>query len=312
MALEDRMKLAVEFPSVAYREGQAGVVKLAKAIEAIGYDQLDMFDHVVMGYPAEGRARSPYPAQMPILEALTTLAFVAGVTERIGLGTEVLILSQRQPILVAKQVSTIDTLSNGRMRLGVGIGWQAAEYEALGTRFDRRGALIDEAIPLLRSCWRDAEINGVGAHYPMRGIAMEPKPPQGGGLPIWVGGGSDAALQRAGRLGDGWLGTSTIAAERMPAALATIRAAAEAAGRDPAAIGLQMMLDAPPRNGDEGAKRFYQDEVRVAARAAEIRAQGFGWATLNITAIFQSGSRSIDAMIDTLGRLHDRIRMETR
>jgi hypothetical protein len=97
----------------------------------------------------------------------------------------------------------------------------------------------------------------------------------------------------------------------MPAALELIRRTAEENGRDPATIGLQMMLDAPPKAGDESGKRFYQDVDRVAQRAAEIRAQGFEWATLNITAIFQSGSRSIDAMIDTLARLHDRIRAET-
>lgn len=306
------MKLAVEFPSVAYREGGAGVARLAAAIEAIGFDQLDMFDHVVMGHPVPGRTASMYPPQMPILEALTTLSFVAAVTTRIGLGTEVLILPQRQPILVAKQIATLDILSGGRVRLGVGSGWQAAEYEALGTDFHRRGSALEEAVPLLRACWRDASIDADGTHYRMRGIAMEPKPPQGERLPIWIGGGAEAALKRVGRLGDGWLGTSTIRAERIPAALDTIREAAQRAGRDPAAIGLQMMLDAPPRDGDAAAKTFYRDEARVAARAVEIRDQGFGWATLNVTAIFQSGARSVDAMIETLGKLHERIRKDLR
>ena len=305
------MKLAVEFPSVAYREGQLGVTRLAREIERIGFDQLDMFDHVVMGHPAPGRARGPYPPQMPILEALTTLAFIAAVTEHIGLGTEVLILPQRQPVLVAKQIATLDTLSNGRVRLGVGVGWQDAEYEALGVPFNERGARMDQAIALLRSCWRDSMIDNTSNHYPMRAIAMEPKPPQGAELPIWIGGGSSAALERVGKLGDGWLGTSTLAAGKVPAALQQIYAAAENNGRDPADIGLQMMLDAPPRTGDDTGKRFYQDTDGVARRAAEIRDQGFQWATLNVTAIFQSGARSIDAMIDTLGRLHDRIRAET-
>ncbi len=305
------MKLAVEFPSVAYREGQVGVTRLAREIERIGFDQLDMFDHVVMGHPAPGRTKGPYPPQMPILEALTTLAFVAGVTERIGLGTEVLILSQRQPVLVAKQIATLDTLSNGRVRLGVGVGWQEAEYEALGVPFNARGARMDQAIALLRSCWRDASIESTSKHFPMHAIAMEPKPPQGDKLPIWIGGGSAAALERVGKLGDGWLGTSTLAASSIPAALQQIRTAAEKYGRNPADIGLQMMLDAPPRTGDDTGKRFYQDADRVARRAVEIREQGFQWATLNVTAIFQSGARSIDAMIDTLGQLHDRIRAET-
>ena len=114
------MKLSVEFPSVSYREGGTGVVRLAKAIERIGFDQLDVFDHVVMGFPTPNRPAPMYPPKMPILEALMTLAHIAAVTERIGLGTEVLVLPQRQPVLVAKQVSTLDTLSGGRVRLGVG------------------------------------------------------------------------------------------------------------------------------------------------------------------------------------------------
>ena len=116
------MKLAVEFPSVSYREGPAAVVRMAQAIERIGYDHIDIFDHVVMGIPIEGRPRGPYNPAMPILEALTTLSYLAAVTSRVTLGTEVLVLPQRHPALVAKQVSTLDTLSGGRVRLGVGVG----------------------------------------------------------------------------------------------------------------------------------------------------------------------------------------------
>ncbi|MFT5394230.1 MAG: alkanesulfonate monooxygenase SsuD, partial [Gammaproteobacteria bacterium] len=140
------MKLAVEFPSVAYREGPQGVARLAQAIESIGYDQLDIFDHVVMGFPSPGRAPSHYSAKMPILEALMTLSYAAAVTSRIGLGTEVLVLPQRQPVLVAKQFATLDTLSGGRARVGVGIGWQPPEFEALGEDFHTRGRRTDEAI----------------------------------------------------------------------------------------------------------------------------------------------------------------------
>ncbi|PYM88793.1 MAG: LLM class F420-dependent oxidoreductase, partial [Candidatus Rokuibacteriota bacterium] len=153
------MKLSVEFPSVSYREGQEAVARLARAIEQIGYDHIDMFDHVVMGFPIEGRAPGPYPAGMPILEALMTLSYIAAVTSRVTLGTEVLVLPQRQPTLVAKQVSTLDTLSGGRVRLGVGVGWQESEYEALGEDFHTRGARMDEAIAVLRACWGDAQVD---------------------------------------------------------------------------------------------------------------------------------------------------------
>ncbi|HEY5725638.1 MAG TPA: TIGR03619 family F420-dependent LLM class oxidoreductase, partial [Methylomirabilota bacterium] len=160
------MKLSVEFPSVSYREGPAAVAELARAIERIGYDHIDIFDHVVMGHPIEGRPRGPYNAAMPILEALTALSYMAAVTTRVTLGTEVLVLPQRQPALVAKQVSTLDTLSGGRMRLGIGVGWQESEYEALGEPFRTRGARMDEAIRLLRAYWGDADVSFESAHYP--------------------------------------------------------------------------------------------------------------------------------------------------
>src|SRR5574341_719855 len=167
------MKLSVEFPSVSYREGAAAVVRLAKAIEEIGYDHIDIFDHVVMGYATADRPAGPYPAGMPILEALMTLSYIAAVTSRVTLGTEVLVLPQRQPTLVAKQVSTLDMLSGGRVRLGLGVGWQESEYEALGETFPTRGARMDEAIRLLRACWTDPRIDFQGNHYPVTAMSME-------------------------------------------------------------------------------------------------------------------------------------------
>jgi probable F420-dependent oxidoreductase len=302
------MKLSVEFPSVSYREGPAAVAGLARAVERIGYDHIDIFDHVVMGVPIEGRPRGPYNPQMPILEALMALSYMAAVTTRVTLGTEVLVLPQRQPALVAKQVSTLDTLSGGRVRLGVGVGWQESEYEALGEPFPTRGARMDEAIRLLRAYWTDAEVNLTSAHYPTVSMAMEPKPPQGGRLPIWIGGGSEPAYRRIGRLGDGWLASRVSDAASARVAIEAIHRHAEAAGRDPGIIGLQSMVAPPPR--DAAGKTFYADHDQVVARVAALKAMGFGWVTLNATAIFQAGARSVDAMTDHLHRLHDRIRAE--
>lgn len=300
------MKIAVEFPSVAFREGPEKVADLARAIEDIGYDELAVFDHVIMGYPTETRKAPMYPPQMPILEALVMLGFAAAVTKRVSLSTEVLVLPQRQPILVAKQISTIDTLSGGRMRLGVGVGWQRAEYDVLNEDFGRRGKLMDDAIRLLRACWADEKIDFSGERYQVDAIAMEPKPPQGGRLPIWVGGGSPAALRRTGELGDGWMGTAGVSDDEIRGYVATIRRHAEEAGRDPSAIGMQLMLAPPPR--DAAGKTFYADPDRVVARAEQIRDMGFEWTAVNATAIFQAGARSVDAMIEQLNQLHGRLR----
>jgi probable F420-dependent oxidoreductase len=302
------IKLAVEFPSVSYREGPEGVRRFARTIEQIGYDHIDVFDHVVMGHPMDGRAPGPYNAQMPILEALMLLSHLAAVTTRVTLGTEVLVLPQRQPALVAKQVSTLDTLSGGRVRLGVGVGWQESEYEALGEDFHTRGARMDEAIALLRTYWTEAQVTSAGKHYPTTLMAMEPKPPQGRRLPIWIGGNSEAALRRVGRLGDGWLASRVTDAADARTSIEAIRRHAVEAGRDPAAIGLQSMVAPPPRDAE--GKRFYAEPDRVVARVATLKAMGFSWVALNATAIFQAGARSIDAMLDALGALHGRIRAE--
>ncbi|MCY4129767.1 MAG: TIGR03619 family F420-dependent LLM class oxidoreductase [Gammaproteobacteria bacterium] len=296
------MKLCVEFPSVSYREGPENVIRLAKAIEDIGYDRLEIFDHVIMGYPTESREPPMYPSKMPIMEALTTLAFIAGNTERIGLGTEVLVLPQRQPVLVAKQVQTIDTLSGGRMRLGIGVGWQESEYEMLEESFSNRGRRMDDAIEVLRTCWRDELISYEFDHYSAESMAMEPKSPQGSNLPVWVGGMSDPALARAGKLGDGWLANAIEDEVDALRSIALVLAGAESAGKDPDAFGLQMMLDVPPR--DDAGRMFYRDLDRVKARAEQVEGWGFEYGSINATAIFQSGARSVDAIIDVLENVH--------
>ena len=297
------MKLCVEFPSVSYREGPENVIRLAKAIEDIGYDRLEIFDHVIMGYGTDTRPAPMYPSKMPILEALATLAFIAGNTSRIGLGTEVLVLPQRQPVLVAKQVQTIDTLSGGRMRLGIGVGWQESEYEMLEESFTNRGRRMDQAIELIRKCLGEERISYNFSHYSADSMAMEPKSPQGGDLPIWVGGMSDAALARAGTLGDGWLANAIVREEDALRSRAAVLAYAESVGKDVSSFGLQMMLDVPPQ--DDAGRKFYQDLNRVKDRADQVASWGFEYGSINATAIFQSGARSVDAMIDVLSAVYE-------
>jgi len=202
-------------------------------------------------------------------------------------------------------VSTLDTLSGGRVRLGVGVGWQESEYEALGEDFHTRGARMDEALRLLRAYWSEARVESAGPHYPMIAMAMEPKPPQGRALPVWIGGMSERAWRRVGELGDGWLASRITDATSAQVAIDAIRRAAEAAGRDPGGIGWQSMVAPPPRDAE--GKRFYAEHDRVVARVVELQKMGFEWVALNATAIFQAGARSVDAMIDALGALHGKI-----
>ncbi len=305
------MKIAVEFPSVVYREGPEAVARLAGAMDEIGFDQLDIFDHVVMGHDTEGREKNRYPAKMPIMEAFATLGYMAACTTRIGLGTEVLVLPQRDPVLTAKQASTLDTLSGGRLRLGLGIGWQESEYDAMGQDFHNRGRRMDEAIAVLRACWGQDPIDFEGEFYCVEAMAMEPKPPRGADLPIWIGGHSEAAFRRAGRFGDGWMG---VASEELfetgDQAIASVRDHAEKAGRDPEALGFQAQVSPPPRPGNEGDRTFYTEPDRVTAAAAKLGELGFGGVALNLTGLFLAGARSVDAMIDGAGALHDKLRAE--
>jgi probable F420-dependent oxidoreductase len=292
------MKLAVEFPSVAYRWGTGAVLDLARAVEDAGYDQIDMFDHVTMAHPVEGRPAGPYPPNMPLLEALVTLGALAAVTRRVGLGTEVLVLPQRQPTLVAKQVATVDVLSGGRVRLGCGVGWQASEFESLGVPFAERGARMDECLQLLRLYWTEPSITFHGRFYHVEAMAMDPKPVQPGGPPIWLGGGSEAALRRVGRLGDGWLAGGGERPETVREKLAVIRQAAEQAGRDPAAIGLQVQLGDP------------RDLDALAVRAAAFRAAGFTWGAVNMTQLYTAGARDVAAQREALAGLRERVGRE--
>ena len=304
------MKLAVEFPSVSYREGPAMVARMARGIEEIGYDHIDIFDHVVMGYNVEGREKSLYSPKMPILEVVSALSFIAAVTERVTLGTEVLVLPQRQPVLVAKQFSTLDLLSGGRARLGIGVGWQESEFEALNETFDDRGKRTDEVIELLRAYWREERVEFDGEYYRSVAMAMEPKSPQGDGLPIWVGGNTPPAFRRCGKYGDGWLASRVTDAEFAKRSMDAIREAAVAAERDPDKIGWQSMIAPPPRPGDEAGKAFYAEPDRVAARAVDLKEMGFEYVTLNATAVFQSGARGVEPMLEVLHSLHERLRSE--
>ncbi len=308
------MKIAVVFPSVMYREGPEGVHRLVRGIEEIGYDELDMFDHVVMGHPTETRRAPFYSPTMPIMEAFMVLANAAAVTTTIGLGTSVLVLPQREPTLVAKQVATLDTLSGGRVRLGVGIGWQRAEYEALhhhlgSQAFTTRGRRLAEAVALMRAYWADEHVNLDGAFYRADDMAMEPKPPQGAGIPVWIGGTRAPALRRVAEIADGWMAMNAPGDPPLGERLALLRRYAEDAGRDPGEIGLQMSLSPNALDKDE-RKRFYADTDLLRRRLVELRELGFGWTSIDCVPIFQQGHRSSGELLDHLAIIHSALALE--
>jgi len=188
------------------------VLKIAAKADALGYASIFVTDHVVL--PAS-MARSVYPysttGQLPggaaqdYLEPIAMLACLARVTSRARLGTSVLVIPYRHPVLTAKMLATIDQLSGGRVILGAGVGWLREEFEALGTPpFEQRGIVTDEYIRLMRTAWTTDPVTFTGRYVSVQAIHALPKPAQPGGIPVWIGGHTDAALRRTATLGDGW------------------------------------------------------------------------------------------------------------
>jgi probable F420-dependent oxidoreductase len=188
---------------------RAGLLTFAREMERLGYESLWASDHIVI--PHTIRSRYPYSdtGQFPLapdatfLEPLTALAMVAGVTERAKLGTTVLVLPHRHPVLAAKALATLDHLSGGRVILGAGVGWMREEIELLGAPFSERGAWSDEAIRIMRACWRDERTCFHGHYFNFDDIGCFPKPVRGD-IPIWMGGHAKPALRRIVALADGW------------------------------------------------------------------------------------------------------------
>lgn len=207
---------------------------LAKVAEKAGFESLWTVEHVVVPagyestYPYSSTGRMPGSEDAPIPDPLIWLSFVAGVTERIRLATGILILPQRNPVVVAKEIATLDHLSGGRVLLGVGAGWLKEEFEVIGVPFEERGARLDEYIRALRALWTEDQAAVDGRFVSFSGAISRPRPAQGA-VPIVIGGHSEAAARRAGRMGDGFFPGKG----DLPHLISVMRAAAEEAGRDP-------------------------------------------------------------------------------
>jgi len=199
------MKIGMIYPQTELGGDPHGVARLATAGEVQGYDYFVMFDHVA-GAVAEGRDPplwGPYTDRHPFHDPLVAFGYLAGLTERIELVSGILVLPQRQTLLVARQAADVDLFSGGRLRLGVGIGWNYTEFDALGQDFHRRGKRMGEQIDLLRRLWSEAPLSFAGEFDAIDRMALNPRPSRQ--IPIWLGGVTEPALRRAARLGDGFI-----------------------------------------------------------------------------------------------------------
>lgn len=236
----------MKFGIVFANTGPAGVdgaflAEFARLAEDNGFESLWTVEHVVVPagyesqYPYSSTGRMPGGEDVPIPDPLVWLSYAAAVTRSIRLATGILILPQRNPVVLAKEVATLDVLSGGRVTLGVGVGWLEEEFRCLGVPFAERAARTDEYVEALRVLWREAEPTFSGRFASFERAKSYPKPAQAGGPPVVVGGHSKAAARRAGRLGDGFFpGRGSL--DDLAALLDEMRAAASDAGRDPDAI----------------------------------------------------------------------------
>lgn len=233
------MKIGAVFPQLEIGADPGVVRDWAATVEEAGYTHVHAYDHVLGADAANRPGWTGYTDKSLFHEVFVLFGYLAAITSSVELVTGVLVLPQRQTALVAKQAAEVDVLSGGRLRLGVGIGWNQVEYQALGVPFKQRGALLEEQVDVLRRLWAEPVISYDGTFHQIEEAGLNPLP--GRQIPIWFGGGAEAVLRRTGRIGDGWMPQTAPDAEAK-ARVDRLRAYAAEAGRDPSTIGIEPRL----------------------------------------------------------------------
>ena len=279
------MKYGVVLPQLDIGEDPGGLREYAQAAEDLGYDYILAYDHV-LGADTSTRPdwSGPYTHESLFHEPMVMFGFLAGITKRVELVTGILILPQRQTVLVAKQAAEVDVLSGGRLRLGIGIGWNDVEYEGLNENFHDRGKRSEEQVEVLRELWSKPVVNYEGRWHRINGAGLKPLPVQRP-IPIWFGGGrTDGVLRRIAKLGDGWMPQGQPDADG-EALIERFRTFVAESGREPSDVGLD-------------ARVSVADGIGVAVEKAE------KWANLGADYVgvntMKAGFTSLDQHINAL------------
>jgi probable F420-dependent oxidoreductase len=235
------VQVGVTFPQSEIGADPKTIRDYAQAAENLGYEHLLAYDHVLGADPSNREGWRGYTHETMFHEPLTLFCYLAANTQHLELVSGVIVLPQRQTALVAKQAAEVDVLSSGRLRLGVGIGWNAVEYEALGEDFSTRGARIEEQIEVMRLLWTQEVVSYEGKYHRIEEAGINPLPVQRP-IPVWMGARADVGLRRTARVAEGWfpLGPPD---EKMREALKRLRDYVEEAGRDPESVGIEARLD---------------------------------------------------------------------
>jgi probable F420-dependent oxidoreductase len=234
------VRIGAVFPQTEIGDDPGAIRGWAQAVEDLGYRHVLAFDHVLGAGVDTRPGWVGYTSDTPFHEIFVLFGYLAAVTSALELVTGVLVLPQRQTALVAKQSAEVDVLSGGRLRLGVGVGWNHVEYQALGEAFSNRGARSAEQVELLRKLWAEPTVTFAGRWHHVDNAGIRPRPVRGR-IPVWFGGNSEAALRRTGQIGDGWL-PQTAPDEVASGMLDRVRGYARDAGRDPSQIGFEPRL----------------------------------------------------------------------
>jgi len=296
-----------------------GAIAIAQAAERCGYAFLSVSDHVVV--PSANVSRYPYNEDGRMgatqlghcFDVLTTLAFLAGCTNRLRLLTSVMVVPHRPPVLTAKVIATADVLSGGRMIVGCGAGWLREEFEALQAEpFDARGKVTDEYIEAFKELWTKEAPTYSGTHVAFSDIVFEPKPLQKPHPPLWIGGESEPAMRRVIRYGDAWYpGARNPAnrldtAERLAAGISRIRGMAEKAGRDPASLAIAYPFFPPvswtAQPGHDTPRRLF------TGTSAEMKSDFSALAALGVSHVNLSlQARTVEETVDRLQRFSEEV-----
>jgi probable F420-dependent oxidoreductase len=259
------LKIGLVFPQTEFGSDAAAIKDYAQTAESLGYTHIIAYDHVLGANPDRpGGWRGPYTHESAFLEPFVLFAYMCAFTQTIELATGIIILPQRQTVLFAKQAATLDVLSGGRLRLGVGLGWNAVEYEALGEDFHNRGRRIGEQVELLRQLWTQPLVTFNGRWHAVSDAGLNPLPVQRP-IPLWFGAIAEPALKRAARLADGWMITRARTPEEAGPPLEIVLKALDEAGRERSEFGVEGRI--PYGTGDE----------------AELAQQTQGWQDLGVS-----------------------------
>jgi probable F420-dependent oxidoreductase len=267
------MRIGIHLPHIGRKAGPEAIRRAAMQAEELGFDDVWVSEHIIVPKDA------PYPPSAIFYDPVLTLTWAAACTSRVGLGTSVLVLPMRHPLPLAKELATLQNLSQGRLILGAGVGWLEAEFAALGVPFHQRGRRMDEGIAMMRAVWSEDPVSFPARHIPavignMRTLPQPEKP-----IPIWIGGSSEPALRRALRL-DGWHG-SRVSPQQVRPIVERLRAARP-----------EPEFAVSVRNGWDG-----KDDAALTARLADYRAVGVGHV------LVEPGERGLDDWLAAVERV---------